>query len=360
MKFKQLIYILIAAGLVALVTYRIIDNKKENSQGKQRGGGQSAIKVDGMVLKPEKFSENLSLSGSLEANEQLELRSEISGIVEKINFKEGSKVSKGQILFQVNDLELRARLAKAQTAQKLASENVRRAKLLLEKEAISQEEYDIADADFQFARAESQLVAAQLAKATVRAPFSGKIGLRYISQGSYVTPSTPIASLVNTDQLKITFSIPEKYSSQIKLEDKITFTTANSKEEQTATIYAIEPEVDIATRTLKMRAIANNREGKLIPGTFANVLLPLEIVNDALLVPTESLIPIQNGKKIFISKGGLAREIIVVTGSRTENSVIVLSGLKAGDTILTSGVMMLKNDSPVKVNLSQPASNSKS
>lgn len=359
MKFKQLIYILIAAGMVALVTYRIIDNKQENSQGKQKGGSQSAITVDGLVLKPEKFSENLSLSGSLEANEQLELRSEISGIVEKINFKEGSKVSKGQILFQVNDLELRAQLAKVQTAQKLASENVRRAKLLLEKEAISQEEYDIADADFQFARAESQLVAAQLDKATVRAPFSGKIGLRYISQGSYVTPSTPIASLVNTDQLKITFSIPEKYSSQIKLEDKISFTTSNSTEAQTAAIYAIEPEVDIATRTLKMRAIANNSEGKLIPGTFANVLLPLEIVNDALLVPTESLIPIQNGKKIFVSKGGLANEIIVETGARTENSVIVLSGLKAGDTILTSGVMMLKNGSPVKVNLIQPASNSK-
>lgn len=360
MKLKHIIYILLAAGLVALVTYRIIDNKKENSQGNKKGGSQSALKVDGLVLKPEKFSENLSLSGSLEANEQLELRSEISGIVEKINFKEGSKVSKGQMLFQVNDLELRAQLAKVQTAQKLASENVRRAKLLLDKEAISQEEYDISEADYQFARAESQLVAAQLAKATVRAPFSGKIGLRYISQGTYVTPSTPIASLVNTDQLKITFSIPEKYSAQIKLEDKISFTTSNSKEEQTATIYAIEPEVDIATRTLKMRAIANNREGKLIPGTFANVLLPLEVVNDALLVPTESLIPIQNGKKIFVSEGGLAKEIIVVTGARTENSVIVLSGLKAGDTILTSGVMMLKNGSPVKVNLIQPASNSKS
>ncbi len=357
MKFKHIIYSLLAVGLLALVTYRIIDNKKESSQGKQKGGSQLAITVDGMVLIPQEFSENLSLSGSLEANEQLELRSEISGIVEKINFKEGSKVSKGQILFQVNDLELRAQLAKVQTAQKLASENVRRAKLLLEKEAISQEEYDISEADFQFARAESQLVAAQLAKATVRAPFSGTIGLRYISQGSYVTPSAPIASLVNTDHLKITFSIPEKYSSQIKLEDIITFTTSNSKEVQTATIYAIEPEVDIATRTLKMRAIANNRDGKLIPGTFANVILPLEMVNDALLVPTESLIPIQNGKKIFVAEGGLAKEIIVETGARTANSVIVLTGLKAGDTILTSGVMMLKNGSPVKVNLIKPVSN---
>ena len=99
---------------------------------------------------------------------------------------------------------------------------------------------------------------------------------------------------------------------------------------------------------------------RTIPGTFANVLLPLEVVNDALLVPTESLIPIQNGKKIFVSEGGLAKEIVVETGARTENSVIVLSGLKAGDTILTTGVMMLKNGSPVKVNVIQPASNTKS
>ncbi|MDZ7612709.1 MAG: efflux RND transporter periplasmic adaptor subunit [Flavobacteriaceae bacterium] len=182
--------------------------------------------------------------------------------------------------------------------------------------------------------------------------------MRYISQGTYVTPSTPIANLVNTDQLKITFSLPEKYSSQTGLGDKVTFIASSSKEAQTATIYAIEPEVDIATRTLKMRAIADNRQGKLIPGTFARVLLPLEKVPNALLVPTESLIPIQNGKKIFVSEGGLAKEIIVETGSRTENSVIILNGLKAGDTILTSGVMMLRNGTPVKVNLIKAKVNS--
>ena len=357
MKFKHIIYILLVASIVALAIYRISDNKKENSQGKQKSGGQAKVTVVGMVLKPQEFAENLSLSGTLEANEQIEIRSEISGIVESIKFKEGSKVSKGQVLFTVNDLELRAQLAKVQTAQRLAAENERRAKLLLEKEAISQEEYDISEADFQFAKAESQLVSAQLAKATVRAPFSGTIGLRYISQGTYVTPTTPIAALVNTDQLKITFSIPEKYAAQIALKDRVTFTTTNAKEQYTATIYAIEPEVELTTRTLKMRAIADNMKGKLIPGTFANVLLPLATVKNALLVPTESLIPIQNGKKIFVSENGLAKEVIVETGSRTESSVNVLSGLKPGDTILTSGVMMLRNGTPVKVNLVQSAEN---
>jgi membrane fusion protein (multidrug efflux system) len=219
----------------------------------------------------------------------------------------------------------------------------------LEKQAISEEEYDISSADFQSAKAESDLIAAQIYKATVRAPFSGTIGLRYISKGTYVTPATTIAKLVNTKKLKITFSIPEKYTSQVDVGTQLTFTTSDSEEEHIATIYAIEPEVEIATRTLKMRAIAENKDGKLYPGTFANVILPLSTINDALLVPSEALIPVQNGKKIFISEKGKAKQVDVEVGARTGSSVRVISGLHAGDTILTYGVMALKNGTPVHV-----------
>lgn len=352
MKIKYIVYTLLIAGIIGIIAYRITENKSEKVKNENNGSGKKqATSVSGIVLKPQEFEDNLSLSGSIEANEQIDLRSEVSGIVESINFKEGSTVAKGQILFKVNDLELRAQLAQVKTAQKLSSENERRAKLLLEKEAISQEEYDIASADFLSAKAEAQLIQAQLAKATVRAPFSGKIGLRYISQGTYVTPTTLIAKLVNTSQLKITFSIPEKYASQMKVNNTLSFTTAGSKEKFTAKIYAIEPEIEVATRTLKLRAITENSEGKLYPGTFANVTLPLEKLNNALLVPTEALIPIQNGKKIFVVENGLAKEIIVETGARTDTDILITSGLKAGDTILTSGVMTLKEGSPVKVKL---------
>jgi membrane fusion protein (multidrug efflux system) len=348
MKVKHFVYSLLLLGLVSLVIYRILENRSvAGPTGPQ--GQVKATKVSGMVLKPREFNDNLSLSGSLEANEQIDLRSEISGVVESINFKEGSKVAQGQVLFKVNDLELRAQLSKVKTAQKLASENERRAKLLLEKQAISQEEYDIASADYQSALAEAELIEAQLSKATVRAPFSGVIGLRSISKGTYVTPATPIAKLVNTEQVKITFSIPEKYASQMKVGTMFTFTTSDSKEEHSARVYAIEPEVELATRTLKMRAVAENPEGNLYPGTFANVLLPLETVTDALLVPTESLIPVQNGKKIFVSEGGKAKEVMVEIGARTGSSVRILSGLKAGDTVLTYGVMALKDGTPVEV-----------
>lgn len=348
MKVKYIVYGLLILGLGVLIFYRISANNETGAK-KPLGDVVKATTVKGMVLHPQKFNDNISLSGTIEANEQIEIRSEVSGVVERLNFKEGSKVSQGQILFKVNDIELQAQLSKVETAQKLASENERRAKLLLEKQAISQEEYEIASADFQSARAESQLISAQLSKTVVRAPFSGTIGLRSISRGTYVTPVTPIAKLVNTSQLKITFSVPEKYSSQISIGSDLTFTTSGSKEEHEAKVYAIEPEVEIATRTLKMRAIAENLDGKLYPGTYANIRLPLESIDDALMVPSESLIPVQNGKKIFISEQGKAKEIAVEIGARTGNEVRVLSGLKAGDTILTYGVMSLKDGTPVNI-----------
>ncbi len=355
MKIKYIIYTLLIVGIGAFVFYRISENKKKTEGGGKDGGKKGPVAVTGMILTPQPFSDNLSLTGTLEANESIDIRSEISGVVEDIMFSEGATVAKGQVLFKVNDVELRAQLAQMKSAEALASENARRARLLLEKEAISQEEADVASADYKSAKAQSQLITAQLTKTVVRAPFSGKVGLRYISKGTYVTASTPIAKLVNTSQLKITFSIPEKYAGQMKSGSVIDFTVAGSRDKYTAKIYAIEPEIDVTTRTLKLRAIADNKEGKLLPGTFASVNLPLEKINDALLVPSEALIPIQNGKKIFVSDHGKAKEVKVETGSRTDKDVLLLSGVKAGDTVLVSGVMSLKDESPVKIKLIQPA-----
>ena len=350
MKTKNIIFTLLAISLIGLIIYRVSSNsEKENSQ---KGPGKKAVsEFSAKILQGSDFATSLTLSGSIEANEQVDIRSEISGIVESINFEEGKSVKKGQVLFRVNDLELRAQLAQIKTAQGLSSENERRAKLLLEKEAISQEEYDIASADFRSSQSRTQLIQAQLGKATVRAPFDGKIGLRYISKGTYVTPTTPIATLVNDSKVKITFSVPEKYASQIKIGDSFTFSTSNNDGKYTAKIYAKEPEIDIATRTLKIRGLSDNIDGKLLTGSFASITLPLQIINDALLVPTEVLIPIQNGKKMFIVKNGKAKEIIVHTGSRTEKEILITEGLTAGDTILTSGVMTLQDGMPIRVKL---------
>ena len=349
MKLKHIIYSILIIGFGAFVAYRIISNKNRDDDPKDKGGKNKTMNVSGIIVKTQTFDNNLSLSGSIEANEQVEIRSEVAGIVESISFKEGSDVSKGQVLFKVNDLELRAQFTQAQTKEALASENERRAKLLLQKEAISQEEYDIAKADFRLAQAQIQLIKAQIAKTSVRAPFSGKIGLRSISPGTYITPNLLVAKLVNISKLKITFSIPEKYANQVRQNTSLNFTVSGSTEKYIAKIYAIEPEVQISTRTLQIRAIADNKDGKLLPGIFANVELPLDIIKDAIVIPSEAIVPIQNGKKVFVSNNGKAKEINIKTTTRTDSSVLVLEGLKAGDTLITAGVMSLKDETPIKV-----------
>lgn len=351
MKIKYLVLALLTIGIIGFIGYRIKENKNKSDDSKNQSGISKAINVNGIVVALQNFDNNLSLSGSIEANEQVEIRSEVSGIVEGIYFQEGSNVSKGQVLFKVNDLELRAQLRQTSTREGLASENERRAKLLLQKEAISQEEYDLARADLKSAQAQSQLIKVQIAKTSVRAPFSGKIGLRSISPGTYITPMVLVAKLVNIGKLKITFSIPEKYANEIKTNTTLSFKVAGSNEKYTAKVYAIEPEVAVATRTLQVRAIADNKNGKLLPGTFADVELPLRFIKNAIVVPSEAIIPIQNGKKVFISSNGMAKEVKIETATRTDASILVLSGLNPGDTLITSGVMSLKNQTPVKVKI---------
>lgn len=350
MKVKYIAYTLLLVGLGSLIAYRIQTNKSQDGAGKDKGP-KKPLKVTGLVIQPQTFDNELSLTGALEANEQVEVRSEVSGVVQSIHFQEGSQVQKGQVLVKVNDSELRAQLRQAKTKESLAAENERRAKLLLAKEAISQEEYDIALADYKSAQAQSQLIAAQLDKTSIRAPFTGKIGLRSISPGAYLTPSLLIAKLVNTGQLKITFSIPEKYAGQIQNNTILNFTVANSDEVFKAKIYALEPGIEATTRTLQVRASTENANDKLIPGTFANIILPLDKIKDAVVVPSEAIVPVQNGKKVYVVHGGKATETLVTTATRTDASILVLNGLKPGDTLITSGVMALKNEAPVQVQL---------
>lgn len=349
MKVKHLIYTLLIVGIGSFIAYRIVSNKSKNDDSKKFNDKDKPTTVNGLIVKTSTFDNNLSLSGSLEANEQVEIHSEVSGIVEGIFFTEGTNVTKGQVLFKVNDIELKAQLRQATTREGLTAENERRAKLLLQKEAISQEEYDVARTDNASAQAQSQLIRAQIAKTSVKAPFSGKIGLRSISPGTYITPTVLVAKLVNTSKLKITFSIPEKYAAQVKNGSTIDFTVSGSDKTYNAKVYAIEPEVAVETRTLQIRAIADNVDGKLFPGTFADVKLPLNIIKDAIVVPTEAIIPVQSGKKVYIANMGKAKEVMVEATTRTDASILVLSGLKAGDTLLTSGVMTLKNDAPIIV-----------
>ncbi|MGV8880043.1 MAG: efflux RND transporter periplasmic adaptor subunit [Sphingobacteriaceae bacterium] len=351
MKKRYIIYALLIIALGSFVAYRIVENKKKAAPpaGGVARAPAMAMKAEGVVVKPQRFSSSIAVSGSIEANEQVTIRSEVSGVVRSLNFEEGSFVKKGQVLLSIDDSEIRAQLAQALTRQDLASQTEKRANLLLEKEAISQEEYDTALADRRALESQTQLIRAQLAKTRVLAPFSGKIGLRSISAGEYVTPTIIVANLVSTNPVKILFAVPEKYAGKLQISSGITFTVSGSNKEYTAKIYAIEPGIDVATRTLQLKAKAANLSGQLLPGSFTNVTIPLVTINDALLIPTQAVIPILNGKQVFISKNGKAAATAIETSVRTEADVLVTSGLKAGDTVLTTGVMTLKDQMPVTI-----------
>ena len=350
MKIKYIIYTLLIVGLGVLVGYRIIKNNKTNSGGnKGKAGGAPVSQLDGIIVEPEVFVNAISVSGSVEANEQVQIRSQESGLVEKIFFKEGSKVKEGQILLQIDNSELKAQLEQAKAKEKLAFENEKRAKILLEKEGISQQEYDVALADLKSLQAETNLIRAQLAKTTVKAPFDGTIGLRGISVGEYLTPQTVVANLVNLNPLKITFSVPEKYSSLVKDNTELNFTVPGSTQKYKAKVYAIEPAIETATRTLQLRALAENRDGSILPGAFATIELPITEIDNAMLIPTQAIVPVQNGKKIFVVENGKAKEVMVEASTRTDKDIIITSGINAGDTVITTGVMTLKQGTPVNV-----------
>jgi membrane fusion protein, multidrug efflux system len=283
------------------------------------------------------------------ANESLEIKSEVSGKITSIHFKEGKRVQKGELLLQTNDDEIEAQLEKQRYNRKLNEDNEFRQRKLLEKDAISQEEYDNALNRLNTTVADIRLLEAQLEKTRIRAPFDGVIGLRFVSEGAYISPATAIATLYNITPAKIEFAIPGRYSTQVTPGKKIRFTIESDLNIYQGEVYAIEPRIDPDTRTLKIRAIADNRYGKLLPGQFVKVELILESMNNAILVPTEAVIPEQAGKKVYVVSNGKAKEVFIETGIRTANSLEVLSGLKAGDTLLTTGILQLRPGIDVEI-----------
>jgi len=358
MKLKYIIYPLIFLGVAYLVYYRISANKKIDTagmgggaKGGSGGGGGQRLTVNGIVVKSASFVNNIEVTGTIEANESIALQSEVSGLVTGIFFKEGSNVSKGTLLVKINDRDIKAQLEEILTRQNLSATNENRAKQLLQKGAISQEEYDTTLADLKSFQAQAQLVRAQLAKTSIIAPFSGRIGLRSISSGEYITPTTVIANLVSTNPIKINFSVPEKYMSQIKMNSTITFRTDGSSQIYTGKVFAIEPGINAQTRTLQIKALAVNKNNELLPGSFAKISLALSTIDDAIMVPNEAVIPVLKGKTVFISKNGKAKQVEVLAGTRTEDKIVITSGLKIGDTVLTTGALSLKEDAAVKVSV---------
>ena len=349
---KRIITILIVVAVVFLAALPKLGllGKKNKEAAASNATTASALQVEVFVAKAAPLDTKLIITGSILANESLELKSEVSGKITNINFKEGSMVKKNELLVQINDEEIRAQLEKQRYNQKLNTSIEFRQRQLLKKEALSQEEYDNALNRLNTTISDIKLLEAQLQKTKVIAPFDGVIGLRYVSTGAYISPTTVIATLYNNSPAKIEFAVPSRYSSKISTGEKIRFTIENDTSKVfDGTVYAIEPRIDPETRTLKLRALADNVQGLLIPGQFVKVDLILGTNANAILVPSEAIIPEQNGQKLFVVTNGTARELNVQAGVRTNRELEIVSGLKAGDSVITTGILQLRPGMRVEV-----------
>jgi membrane fusion protein, multidrug efflux system len=322
---------------------------KAAGQGKQ--GGRSAeggkkdsapLKVSTFMVTAKPYAETIASTGSLRADEGVELQAETNGKVVSINFVEGTAVKKGTLLVKLNDSDLRANLARYSYSKQLAEVRERRFGKLLAQKAVTQDEYDTALSDVNIQGANIDLYKAQIEKTEIRAPFDGVVGLRYVSMGAYVNAATRIATLQRLDKLKVDFAIPEKYSGRIKVGAEIVFSVAGGQQKFTGRIFAIDPRIDSGTRTLLLRAVCANNDGSLLPGAFANVTVSLEQIADALLVPAEAVVAGLEEKNVFVMNNGVAERRTVETGSRTASEVHILAGLSAGEVVITSGLQQMR------------------
>ncbi|WP_373514877.1 efflux RND transporter periplasmic adaptor subunit [Persicitalea sp.] len=352
---KRLITFVIVVMLLGLVFYprlkEFFDSRNQPEVAaeapKKGGGGKTVVSV--MVVEPSSLNDVVKTTGSILANEEVEIRSEVPGKITNLYFKEGQYVSKGTTLLKIYDDDLQAQLQKLEYAKKLSEDNEFRQRRLLEKEAISQREYDISLTTVKTNQADIDNIKAQLTKTTIKAPFSGRLGLRYISEGSYVTPTSRITSLTNTNPAKVEFSVPAKYADKIKVGSLIKYTTESSDVEHTGRVYAVDPKIDPQTRTLQMRATSPNGNGELLPGAFARIELITGSRGTAISVPNEAVIPEQDGHMVFLVKEGKAAARPVKVGLRGESDMEILGGLNAGDTLITTGILQVKPGGPVEI-----------
>jgi membrane fusion protein (multidrug efflux system) len=352
--------ILIGAIVIILVLGKIYvfpKSESSKSSGETKGGkssgksaGASAVPVNVYVVGMETIDNQIFASGTVLPNEEVNLMAEISGRLVKLNIKEGSYVTKGQLIAKINDRELKAQLQKVEYNQELARKIEMRQQKLLKVEAINLEEYDITSNNIRLLDAEKEVIESQLEKTEIRAPFSGRIGLKNISEGAYMAPGTSIVTMIQSNPVKIDFTVPEKYSANIHVGSAITFNLDGDVFNYSAKVIALEPKVDESLRTLRIRAVAANPSGKFVPGMFVKVKAALAANHKAVMIPTEAIVPVLKGKKVFVVKNGKASEAMVTTGLRTDKKIQVLEGLQQGDSLITSGIMAIKPNSLVKVN----------
>ena len=309
-----------------------------------------AVSANGYVVYPKSLEKNINATGNLIAYESVEIRPERSGKLVQLNIRESSFVKKGTLLAQIDDAELIAQQNRFDINLDLALKELERGKELLKIQGISQEEIDRLANRVEEIKADKAIVDIQISKSKVHAPFSGKLGLKQISQGAYVTPSDVLIELQQINPIKLEFDIPEKFLSDVKEGQELKFTVVGVDQVFLAKVYAIGTEISPTTRTFKVRANSPNPSNLLKPGQFAKITLVTGVNEKAVLIPTDAVIPVLEGKQVYRYHSGKAEAVKVETGDRKSEDIEIVSGLSLGDTIIVSGLLNLTDGVPVELN----------
>jgi membrane fusion protein (multidrug efflux system) len=351
---KTLISVLLGLVIIGIVAYPKLKpvfaaKSKEPGMSGPRSGqaGRQALNVSGFLIKPTQLVDMYRSTGTLKPDEEVDLSFETSGKIVNINFTEGTRVNKGDLLAKINDKPLQAQLEKLLAQQSLSQAKEFRQRNLLDKDAISQESYDQIVTELKTIQADINLIKARISETELRAPFDGVIGLRYVSEGSFTTSNTKIARLIKIKPIKLEFSVNERYADQIKKGFPVTFNVDGTSQTFNAAVYAVDPKIDQNTRTIVLRALYPNTEEELKPGRYAGVTLQLSKTDNAIAVPSEALVPEMEGEFVYVYKSGKAEIAKVETGLRTESLIQIINGLDFGDTLLTTGILQLRQGLPV-------------
>lgn len=290
----------------------------------------------------------LTVPGQLMPYEQITLFSEISGYVDEILFEEGESVAKNQALLRIDSDRTVADIHQIEVDLTLAKREYDRQKALSEANATSTEQLEQTESRVAQLEAQLQRLQIEIDKSTIKAPFDGVMGLRQISKGAFVTSSQPISTLAQTATLKVEFAVPQRYATELQINDTIEVVEVNTGEKHKAILYAKEPFIDPTTKTLTVRARLKSAPS-LYPGAFVNVVLSLPAPKDGMIVPTEAVMPVLNGHLVWVKRNNKATSETVELGMRTEKDIVINGNINEGDTILITGLLGLSEGMKVEV-----------
>ncbi len=314
------------------------------------GGGPPSALVEVAVAYTDTIVDAIAATGEIEAIQSINLRPEVDGRIVGILFREGDEVAAGTPLFKVDDAELKAQVARAAADRDLAAQALARTRQLMAEKASSQADLERAEATARSTQAALDLLELRLARTTVRAPFGGATGQRMVSLGDYVTSSTQLVSLQTVNPERAAFQVPERYAERLRRGQEVSFHVAALPGQAfVGVVDFVDPVVRLPGRTITVKALVPNPKRALQAGMYVDLRLAAEVRPNAVVVPEESIVPLQGANFVYVVRDGKASRRQVGLGIRSPGVAEVRSGVDAGDTVVVGGQERLQDGMAVMI-----------